>query len=141
MIPRIFRNTYFWGLLYVVWAAILWWMSSQPRLPTPLPRFQYADKIAHFSYFFLGGIFLACAIASRVSSPNRRQLWCVLLCSAAIGAVDEFHQSFVPNRVGNDPADWIADVCGGTAAATVVFYGLKKWRTRAEAITAPPEPV
>jgi VanZ family protein len=40
----------------------------------------------------------------------------VLFCSL-IGVSDEWHQSFVPGRSGNDVWDWTADTIGGLLAA------------------------
>ena len=106
-------------LLWSLWLGALWWLSSQSAPVAKLPTFQFADKIAHFGYFLVGGSLLAIALRDVVPNWKKRAL-CVILASALFGAGDEYHQSFVKNRYGNDPWDWLADVLGGTAAALIV---------------------
>lgn len=106
------------ALAWAIWLGTLWWLSSMPGSPRRLPDIQFADKVAHFGYFFVGGLLLSLALRDRLPLWKHRAL-CILLASALIGAADEFHQSKVPNRCGNDPWDWLADVLGGSAAALV----------------------
>lgn len=106
-------------LCWAGWLGTLWWLSSRSVPVAKLPTFQFADKVAHFGYFFVGGILLSMALRDVLPKWKTRAL-SVIIASALIGAGDEFHQSFVPNRFGNDPWDWLADVLGGTAAALVV---------------------
>jgi len=49
----------------------------------------------------------------------KRLLW-VLLLAALVGITDELHQRRVPNR-SPEVKDWIADVVGIGAAATLVL--------------------
>jgi VanZ family protein len=109
----------FAALLWVLWLATLWWLSSRSAPVAKLPTFQFGDKVAHFGYFFVGGSLLVIALRDVIPNWKKRAL-CVIAASALVGAGDEFHQSFVPNRYGNDPWDWLADVLGGTAAALFV---------------------
>jgi hypothetical protein len=51
----------FLGFLFGVWVVTLWMLSSLPGQDIHLPPFPEADKVAHFGYFFIGGI------SSRVS--------------------------------------------------------------------------
>ena len=107
------------SIAWALWLGTLWWLSSRSVPVAKLPTFQLADKVAHFGYFFIGGVLLSISLRDVLPVWRQRAL-CVILASALIGAGDEFHQSFVPNRFGNDPWDWLADVFGGTAAALVV---------------------
>lgn len=91
------------------WAATIWWLSSGP-LPAELPpAIPHADKLAHLAAF--GLLAALVAWAPRELSPGARG-WLGLLVAAACGAIDEWHQSWVPGRSA-DIADWIADVAGG----------------------------
>jgi VanZ family protein len=109
----------FAAILWAIWLGTLWWLSSRSLPVATLPTFQFTDKVAHFGYFFVGGSLLAVALRDVV--PNwKPRVFCVIAACALIGAGDEFHQSFVPNRYGNDPWDWLADVLGGTTAALIV---------------------
>ncbi|WP_411828187.1 VanZ family protein [Luteolibacter sp. AS25] len=112
-----------WLAAFIFWAVTLYILSSfKPSLPPDGPEIPYFDKIAHFGYFFGGGILLgtfmllkkgpAATFAMRIIVP--------LVILAVIGALDEFHQTFTPGRSGNDLFDWCADVLGAT---TGVFIG------------------
>jgi VanZ family protein len=119
--PAIFRRPAVWWFACALWAGLLFWLSSRPALHPPVAvRIPHADKIAHFSYFFIGGIFLSLALHSLKPRFPGKLILTVLAAAAIAGAIDEFHQSFVPNRSGNDPGDWLADVLGATTAAAIL---------------------
>ena len=120
-----------WVALVVVWAAALYGLSSRPRLPAG-PEIPHFDKVLHAGYFMLGSVFfyLACRDRRRPFSASRL-VWLTLLFAAVIGALDEWHQSFVPGRSGNDVGDWMADVTGGVLGLVVggrVWRWLRGWR-------------
>jgi VanZ family protein len=102
----------------VAWAAVIFSLSAQSRLPGP--SFSGFDKIAHFGAYGILGIFL-CFGAERSRLP--------LLVAAAIGmaygASDEIHQMFVPGR-SPDVLDWCADAAGVLAAC----FLYTRWRLR-----------
>jgi VanZ family protein len=124
------RAIVFWPLV-VVWAALLWWLSSQPgsgRLPL-IPHF---DKVLHTVYFLCGGVVFQLAMRASAPSLSPRLLLVIgLLFAALIGALDEYHQTFTPGRTGNDVFDWLADCLGGTLAA----YLVNRWHTSASSNT------
>lgn len=119
--PRAPRHPAAWLAAWVVWASALWWLSSGP-VPMPdgteLPHF---DKVCHFGYFF-GGAGLLSAFLYRLS-PERpdwgRILALCLFAGLVIGRLDEWHQSWVPERSGNDIDDFLADVLGTLCGALV----------------------
>lgn len=49
----------------------------------------------------------------------RRSLLITVTVVGLTGALDEFHQSHVPGRSGNDPADLAADLLGAFCGALV----------------------
>jgi VanZ family protein len=57
--------------------------------------------------------------------PTRRALLLALLLSVSYGALDEFHQRFVPTRTA-DPRDLAADGVG----AGLAVAGVAWWRRR-----------
>jgi VanZ family protein len=73
----------------------------------------------HFGYFFGGAILLSAHLFFKnPGSPSWRVIIpAVIVFIALVGALDEFHQSFIPGRSGNDLPDWLADVMGGTIGA------------------------
>jgi VanZ family protein len=79
------------------------------------------DKFLHFIAFaalsFAIGLWFS--RESWLRLPWRNFLICLALVSA-YGAIDEFHQYFVPGR-SSSVWDWVADTLGGAAGAAVVL--------------------
>jgi len=108
-----------WLLAFAVWFGVLWWLSSGHR-DLPLgEEIRFIDKVYHFGYYFGGAILLGGAF-SRPPGAVASPMLLTIASIAMVGAIDEFHQSHVPGRSGNDPADWSADVSGGICGALVV---------------------
>lgn len=103
----------------VAWAAVIFYLSSRPRLPGPeLPG---VDKVAHFgAYAVLGWLLVRAADHSAVP------LVAGALLGLLYGATDEIHQMYVPGR-SPDVMDWFADAAG-IAAATFVYTRLRARR-------------
>lgn len=77
------------------------------------------DKVCHFiEYAGLG--FLLCYALRLSTMKPRHALFCAFLLALAYGVTDEYHQSFVPGRSGNDPYDLMADCFGGMAGAVLL---------------------
>jgi VanZ family protein len=85
----------------VLWAALLYALSSQPRLP-PGPDVPNFDKVAHYGAYLVFGVLLARAPVSVVFAAAIGILY---------GASDEVHQMFVPGR-SPSVLDWAADALG-----------------------------
>ena len=99
----------------ILWAAVLFALSSRPTLPVPVSLGGGLDKVAHFGAFAILGFLLArAALASHLSI-----VW-PLLIGLLYAASDEIHQYFVPGRHA-DPADWLADALGVTVACIFVY--------------------
>lgn len=122
----------FWFILFAVWFAALFLLSSQSRLHPPGPQFQHKDKILHAAYFMIGGTLMFVGLRLKNNAPGllTATLITFALCSA-VGAFDEWHQSFIPNRSGNDPYDWLADTVGGLLGAMAGQHLLRFFKTRA----------
>lgn len=113
-------------LLVFVYAAIIFYLSS--RTGGQLPRWPIMahDKLLH-SIEYAGFAFLiANAIEGRF---GRRRIAFAIVAAVAFGALDEFHQTFVPGRSGNDLGDLSADLAGA-ALGTLAFYGYHRLRQR-----------
>ena len=116
---RVLRHPAPWFAAFALWFATLWQLSSQANRFPPGLSFRFSDKVLHFGYFFGGGILFA-SFLFRLS-PERpdwsRIVGLTVIVLALSGALDEWHQSMVPFRSGNDPWDFTADVLGALSGA------------------------
>lgn len=120
--PRFARLPWFWLAAFAVWFVTLWLLSSRVNHLPPALTFRFGDKLLHFGYFFGGGfLFSAFLFRLRHDRPNwPRILTLAVLVVGLTGALDEWHQSHVPGRSGNDPADFTADLLGAVAGALLL---------------------
>ena len=108
------RRPGLWFTAVAIWFVALFLLSNQSHLQPPGPEFENRDKVYHAGYFTLGALCLF--VWLRLHWPERSMMktaLLVILFAAFVGAFDEFHQSFIPNRSGNDLGDWLADSLGG----------------------------
>jgi len=108
----------------LVWAVIIFSVSSIPDLSAPSFGFGFIDKTAHFGEYFILGIFLAYAFASQ-NLKLMKVFWFSAFVSGLYGAADEFHQFFVPGRQ-MDGLDILADVIGAVSASGVYVLKIRK---------------
>jgi VanZ family protein len=118
--------------LRAAWPALAWgaliFVASHQSQPIPVgPPFPHADKVAHLGiYAVLAG--LAARALLGLGQGGRRAVWLAIVLCSLYGALDEWHQSFVPGR-DPDPLDWAADTAGaGLGAALVVVLPRRKSR-------------
>jgi VanZ family protein len=115
----------FW-LPVLAYVSIIFALSAQQHLTPPL-HFQNSDKVMHLLEY--GGLGLLLSRAMRASLPGRTWLVTALLTvgvGMAVGAGDEFFQSFVPGRESS-VFDWFADSTG-MLFAQIGFLALAKDR-------------
>jgi VanZ family protein len=102
----------------LAWAAAIYALSSQPRVPAPdIANF---DKVAHFGAYGLLGVLLAFA-----AERSRLPLLAAVVLGVLYGASDEIHQMYVPGR-SPDVLDWAADAAGVVTAC----FLYTRWRSR-----------
>jgi len=96
----------------ILYAALIFGVSSIPKLPTPDIGITFIDKIAHFLEY---AVFIILALRAFVQPPiaaKGYRLYLIGMLAALVYAVaDEYHQSYVPGRT----ADWydvVADSLG-----------------------------
>lgn len=111
-----------WWVFILVWGATLFLLSSRSQLPGG-PSFPHQDKVMHFLYFSGGGFCFALALLYARMPMKPAWLWTLwgALFGMMIGATDEYHQSFVPGRSGNDLGDLLADLSGGGAGGLLAW--------------------
>ncbi|WP_395743116.1 VanZ family protein [Prosthecobacter sp.] len=120
-----------WRFLVLLWFGTLYWLSSQPHLPSPA-SFEGVDKLEHTTYFALGGVcfLLSLRLGGLARTPVVAIGMTVLFCGL-VGAFDEWHQTFTPGRSGGDVWDWTADLSGGFVGAFIVLAA-SRWLPRRE---------
>lgn len=122
----------------IVWAGVIFYLSGSggssletSRFIRPLIEFLFPSaspetityihfavrKSAHFVVYFVLGIVASRAFAR---GDTFRKYWPLysLAVVITIASIDEFHQSFEPERTGA-VADVLLDIFGGTMAAAV----------------------
>ncbi len=94
------------------------------------------EERTHLMEYGVVGVFIHAALAERASQGRRVPLAPVVavVLTAALGAVDEGIQWFLPNRVF-DPVDMLFNLlAGATSVAAVVALGwARRWTLRREA--------
>jgi len=105
------------ALLSLGWMALIFSASSVRDVPGP-DLFQGQDKLMHAAVF--GVLALLYARTARGEAASVRLSWALIaaVAAAAYGALDEFHQSFVPGRDASF-ADLAADGAGAFLAAWI----------------------
>ncbi len=107
------RSPRLWWSIALLWFIMLFIISSMPRLP-PGPDIPFQDKVMHTGYYAIGGFCVFLALRFRAAPfSNRAALVGAIVFCAGVGWFDEWHQTFTPNRRGNDFWDWLADALGG----------------------------
>lgn len=76
------------------------------------------DKLAHFTAY---GVLAALSLRATLTPRRLATVLVVLVCVSVLGAVDEWHQRFIPGR-SMSFADWIADTAGATLGVLAVRW-------------------
>jgi len=103
----------------LLFAATIFLASSRSTLGTgPMP--EGGDKVVHFAAFGL-----LATLTCRLGRGWKAAFW-ALFAASAYGALDEWHQSFVPMRQ-SDVMDWLADTLGA-AVGVITYQGWPRYR-------------
>lgn len=89
--------------------------TSMPSSVVPSQASQ-VDKALHFSIYAVLAFLLTRLTFEGV--PRLRAAAIAVLIAVVFGALDEWHQSFIPGR-SKELADWFADTAGATFGAIV----------------------
>ena len=123
------KSPLFYLTAWLIWAVVLWFLSSSSPSTQSFPAIPHLDKILHFGYFACGATLLTGYFKnSRKTLKALPILLTTLFIGATVGAIDEYHQSYVPGRFGNDPWDWLADCAGSLAGACFTLWGWAKYK-------------
>jgi VanZ family protein len=110
----------------LLWAGVIVFATSTPSEYVPQQVSSF-DKAAHFTmYAILAG--LLTRHLSETTGPWRAAFLAIAV-SAAFGAVDEWHQKYIPGR-STELADWRADSLGAAGGALLfALYRSRRSRT------------
>jgi VanZ family protein len=112
------------------YAVLIFVASSMSRLAPPDIGITFFDKIIHCCEY---GLFYLLAFRAADRAPvgfSRRGAYIAAFVLTVIyGALDEYHQSFVPGRDA-DVYDLVADTCGAVLAATGYFLLHRRQKRR-----------
>jgi VanZ family protein len=109
----------------IAWAGVILVVTSWPNPSLPF-SVTGLDKIVHFSMYGILGFLVGRAL------PRHRLLSALVgaaLGLAVFGALDEWHQRFIPGRSA-DVKDWIADVSGMILGLLLAHFLLSLARMR-----------
>jgi VanZ family protein len=106
----------------VLYAALIFYLSSKSGGELPRWSFMAHDKVLHALEYGGFAFLWAYALGAR--------RWYLAVAACMVYAVgDEFHQTFVPGRYGNDPGDLAADLVGSVSGAAA-FYAFHRFVRR-----------
>jgi VanZ family protein len=105
----------------IVWMIVIFTFSTQPARPAAgVGGFQMSDKEEHIAAYGLLCLLFFRGFWTCVAEVPGQGFWS-FLGAAAYGAIDEFHQRFIPGREC-DILDWLADVLGAAIAAFAAIF-------------------
>lgn len=109
-----------WAAAAVLWAALIFWMSSQTASDVDLGWLDLPglDKLAHGVAF---GILAALCAQALEPLGELRSLVLAVVLASVYGMTDEFHQTFVEGRTP-DVLDWVADTVGAMLFVAGVWF-------------------
>ena len=110
----------------LLWAGVMLLITSIPGYAIPRQLTPY-DKVAHFTLYGLFAVLLTRDMA-QVTGLWRATLLAIAT-AVAFGAVDEWHQRFIPLR-RSDLADLRADAVGAAGGAFLFALYLRDRRAR-----------
>ena len=97
--------------------------SSMGSIKIPDMEFRMMDKAVHFIVFGILGFLMIRGFYLQPLLAKTNPIIAVIVIGALFSASDEWHQTFVPGRMG-DIWDWVADTLG------IIFFVLIFWLIR-----------
>ncbi len=113
-------------ILLALYCILIFWLSSQPSLPTPI-IFTHQDKIHHMGAYFIMGVLASRFFNDFFAKPTTCFIVSLFFCSL-YGISDEWHQSYVQER-DSDVLDWLADTFGALIALGTIQLTKKRVKT------------
>jgi VanZ family protein len=120
--PPLLRLTCAW-MLVGLYAGGIFVLSSQSQPPVvPSWDLPHIDKLYHFvEYGGLTFVLIRALCLSCATRPSGALVWCGVVLAMGYGTLDEFHQSFIPDRTMSG-YDLLADAIGASVVASVWLH-------------------
>ncbi len=110
----------------VVYAGLIYLLSSGSSLPEDVSLINGIDKLAHFIEYFVFGFLIYRSLSNaRTQSLKENALLLTILFGICFGISDEWHQSYVPGRDATI-GDVLFDSLGIITAAGTYNTAMKK---------------
>lgn len=103
----------------LIFVISLFWLGTKPEWLKLVPVNPPADKLLHLLVFG----FMTALLWFSASHP---QSLVIILAAALIGAMDEFHQCYIPGRTASF-ADFTADLIGIILTISVLKYTQRRF--------------
>ncbi|WP_373498768.1 VanZ family protein [Desulfococcus sp.] len=121
-----FKRFLGYWLPVILYCLLIFVQSSFPS-PVASRGVPMADKLLHLlGYALLAALFFRAHASIRPEAPLRRTWVSSVLFTSLYGAMDEFHQAFVPSRSA-DAADLLADTAGAVIGAGLCCWLAPRW--------------
>jgi VanZ family protein len=117
-----------WGPA-LVWAGVVFALSSVPGKSLPQVQAPDFDKVAHLGVYAVLGALVLRGLLRTTSLTSRRAIVLAMVLGTLYGITDEFHQSFTPGRT----PDW-HDVAADAAGSLLGALAAAKLMTLAAAL-------
>ena len=96
----------------ILWAVIIFTISSMPHIVGIKPQWTKYDKIVHFIEYGVFGYFLTRALYYQNNvSIKKISIILALIIGILFAGIDEMHQKYIPGRLESF-WDFIADAAG-----------------------------
>jgi VanZ family protein len=112
------RKTYILLVLSIAWALLIFHFCTMSPDKIPGIRIPYADKAAHFGFFFVQSVLLSLLFNFQTKKSYFQIILLSTLLAFIYGGLIEILQSKFFNRTG-DLYDLIADLFGGFVGAMI----------------------
>lgn len=123
----LFRHTLLYGLPVVMYAGLIFLLSSLSPFPDDRIPFVGYDKLAHLVEYFLFGILIYRWFSNaRPPRIGRHAALLTVLLGLCYGVSDEWHQSFIPGRVAS-AWDVLFDTLGVVTATFAYPLTMKRY--------------
>jgi VanZ family protein len=111
----------------VVYAAFIFWLSSQP-MPVFFGPLSLNDKLKHLALYGVFAWLVHNALAPSLRGRAAALFWLTVGIISLYGASDEIHQYFVSGRSA-DVLDWAVDTLAAVLVAGVVHLFATRWKS------------